>query len=246
MANIILLVFEGERTERIIWNSLREFHLNDAQSPVVYGIYGGEIYSLFHKMEADPDLELFYLLKQDPRNAGLLDNISKDQVSEIYLFFDYDGHAPAATDDKLLSMLEFFDEETENGKLYLSYPMVESLRHLHPDVHFDSLAVECKLKIGYKNLVSKESLAAYHDVSSYTVSQWAHVLSEHCKKLNSLMVDQFSFPVEYFDQVSVFKQQLNKFIVPVSKVSVLSAFPVFLLDYYGCAVFNGRLAGAQI
>lgn len=246
MNNIILLVFEGERTERLIWNSLHRFHLNDAKSPVVYGIYGGEIYSLFHKMEADPDLDLFSLIKEDYRNAGLLDGVLKDQVSEIYLFFDYDGHAPAATDEKLLKMLTFFNEETENGKLYLSYPMVESLRHLHPDVPFDSLSVECKLKVGYKGIVVKESLAAYHDVTIYTDAQWAHVLLEHCKKLNSLMVGQFSFPAEYFDQSSVFKQQLDRFIVPESKVSVLSAFPIFLLDYYGCAAFDGRLAGVQV
>jgi hypothetical protein len=234
-------VFEGEATERQVWLSLNRFYLNGDHGPVVYGIYGGEIYSLFHKMKNDPDLDLFSLLKESPKNNGLLDGISKEQVSEIYLFFDYDGHAPAASDDKLNEMLNFFNEETDNGKLYLSYPMVEALRHLHPNVDFSSVVVDCKRNIRYKHLVSQATTRAYHNVGIYTDAQWQHVISEHCKKLQHLMVDEYELPDKYYDQPSVFAKQLEKHIEPNENVAVLSAFPVFLLDYYGHLAFGQTL-----
>jgi hypothetical protein len=34
------------------------------------------------------------------------------------------AHSPAANDDKIIELLDFFNEETENGKLFISYPMV--------------------------------------------------------------------------------------------------------------------------
>ena len=34
-----------------------------------------------------------------------------------------------ADDSKIKEMLQFFDNETENGMLYISYPMVEAIRH---------------------------------------------------------------------------------------------------------------------
>lgn len=241
MTNLILLVFEGEVTERQIWLSLNRFYLNGEPGPIVYGIYGGGIYSLFHKMKNDPDLELFSLLKENPKNIGMLDGISKEQVSEIYLFFDYDGHDTAASDSKLQEMLSFFNEETENGKLYLSYPMVESLRHLHPNVDFSGTVVSCKKNIRYKYLVSQATTPTYHNVGIYTDAQWQHVISEHCKKLQHLMMNNYELPDKYYDQTSIFTKQLEKHIEPNENVAVLSAFPVFLLDYYGHQQFGQTL-----
>lgn len=84
--NYILMVFEGQKTEPIIVNNLKQYFLNE---------------------------------KVD---------ISRDEISEIYLFFDHDGHSHLANREKLENMLQYFNNETENGKLYVSYPMVESLK----------------------------------------------------------------------------------------------------------------------
>lgn len=58
--------------------------------------------------------------------------LSREDFSEVYLFFDYDAHqtnlGKAVNEDVIRQMLESFDNETENGKLYISYPMVEALR----------------------------------------------------------------------------------------------------------------------
>ena len=58
-----------------------------------------------------------------------MEGLSRDDFSEVFLFFDYDVHqtnlGKADDGDVINQMLESFDNETENGKLYISYPMVQ-------------------------------------------------------------------------------------------------------------------------
>lgn len=234
MANYILLVFEGQKTEGLVWESLRRYFLNDLNdNTIIYGIYGNEIYSLYHKILKDPDLDLFSLIKENPLNTDLLSEVSKDEVSEIFLFFDYDGHVGGASDEQLASMIELFSEETENGKLYVSYPMVEAIKHLSSQTPFADVTVPCKTKIKYKALVAEYGEAIYRNLDRIDGSKWNHVVREHCKKLNYLMTSSFTFPEAYFDQASIFQKQVDIHITPKSEVAVLSGFPVFILDYYG-------------
>ena len=64
--------------------------------------------------------------------------MTRDDFSEVYLFFDYDAHQTNLRKeddaDAVAQMLESFDNETENGKLYISYPMVEALRDYKPGI----------------------------------------------------------------------------------------------------------------
>ena len=233
MANVILLVFEGARTEPVILNSLLRFYLNKPERTIVKSIFGSTIYSLYHTIKNDPDLDLFLLLKERENNKDTLNGISKDDVSEIYLFFDYDAHDPTAEDEKLQAMLNTFSEETESGKLYISYPMVEAIRHLKDGTPFEATTVECKKKIGYKNVTHVESDQKYRDYTTLNQDGWNHIIEQHCKKLNHLMVSEFSFPQKHFNQNEIFETQYEKYIKPTETVSVLSAIPVFVMDYYG-------------
>lgn len=231
MANYILFVFEGERTEKLVFSSLRKYYLNEAKSTIVIGLYGSSIYSLFQKKKKDPDLDIFSLVSEVPKNQEELSNISKADVSEIYLFFDYDGHDTQASDDKLQEMFDLFDNETEDGKLYVSYPMIESLRHLHSDVNFQDVVIESSNQ--YKKHVSNHCDECYKDVTRYTQENWMYILSEHCKKLNYLVMGEFNLPTEYIDQMTIFSKQKEKHIDSNCQVAVLNSFPVFIADYYG-------------
>jgi len=185
------------------------------------------------QVQKDTNLDLFFLIKEKEQNKKLLSNISRDDVSEIFLFFDYDGHAPAASDDKLEKMLLHFDEETENGKLYISYPMVEALKHLSTDVDFKNIIVDCKDNISYKNIIHKNSDKCYQDMNILSQLHWKTLISEHCKKLNHLMTDDFILPTQISTQLDILKMQEKKHISTYKKVAVLSAFPLFIADYYG-------------
>jgi len=181
----------------------------------------------------DDDLDLFPLLKRNVKNEDALKDLVRDDISEIFLFFDYDGHDPTATDEKLKKMIYKFSNETEEGKMYISYPMVESLKHVQSDMHFSELTVNAKDNVGYKEIVSKSVEKECCDLRKLTPAHWSLLLSRHCKKANYLMTDRFELPTDIIEQKDIFKEQLAKHITPANEVAVLSAFPMFIADYYG-------------
>lgn len=149
------------------------------------------------------------------------------------MFFDYDGHASTAKDEKIIDLLRMFDNETENGKLYISYPMVESLKHIEVEKSFEEIFVSCNKNIHYKNLISKSCDKEFTQFSHYTLDTWRYLLDIHLKKMNYIVNDNFEFPSKLIQQDIIFKNQKSKFINTKSLVGVLSAFPVFIHDYFG-------------
>jgi hypothetical protein len=236
--NYILMVFEGEVTEKDIVNNLREYYLNTQPDTIVYGFHCGEIYSLYNKLNNDRDLELFPLLKENLQHKNIeLKDIERNQVSEIYLFFDYDGHSSSANYSTLKCMLELFDNETgDYGKLYISYPMVEAIKHLKTNIDFRNITVESSKS--YKQLVSSNSDNKFQDLNNLTEEHWNFIINQHSKKANFIVNDNFEFPSKIIEQIEILENQKVKYINIDNKVAVLSSFPLFLLDYYGINYFK--------
>ena len=148
MSTKILFIFEGEKSEKQITNNLIQFFLNE--NSVVTCAYCTTIYKLFAEISEDKYLDTFSLLKEIKANKEILKGFNRSDFAEIYMFFDYDGHVTNASDEKLQNLLGFFNEETEKGKLYINYPMVEALKHIEDFDTFKDLKVACKENIGYK------------------------------------------------------------------------------------------------
>ena len=118
------------------------------------------IYMLWKKLKADDfDTDIIEVLRES--NDGIreqLVGLSREDFSEVYLFFDYDMHqtnlGKEDDADVVAQMLENFDNETENGKLYISYPMVEALRDYNPGVcgNKEACYVSIDQMTEYKNL----------------------------------------------------------------------------------------------
>ncbi|MDH8701415.1 hypothetical protein M2138_000757 [Dysgonomonadaceae bacterium PH5-43] len=233
MSTNILFVFEGIKTEKqIVDNLQKEFFVPD--NTVVTCVYSGEIYQIYRDIEADEDLDTFNLLKERTQNADILKNYRRTDFAEIYMFFDYDGHSTVADDDKLNKLLNFFNEETDKGKLYISYPMVESLKHIDCYNSFKYLNVECKENINYKNLVHSTCMKELSNFTLYNTEVWKRLIYVHLKKMNYIVFDSFEFPEDIITQSLIFTNQLSKFINrEPPMVAVLSAFPIFIHDYYG-------------
>ncbi|MBU3013532.1 hypothetical protein KO488_02095 [Poseidonibacter lekithochrous] len=236
--NYILVVFEGLKTEEKIFNNLKQYFLNENSNTIVYGFHCGEIYSLYNKLENDKDLELFTLLKENLKDTNKkLENIKRNQVSELYLFFDYDGHAISADDRKLEYMLNLFNDETSDyGKLYISYPMVEAIKHLKNDIDFKNTVVESNKN--YKIIVSQNCNNNLQHLDKLCFTDWNFIINENSKKANFIVNNTFIFPTNIIEQLEIFNNQKTKYINVENRVSVLSAFPIFLLDYYGVNKFK--------
>ena len=250
--NNILFVFEGQKTEDIIVRSLTT-HVLLNESLIITCVFGAEIYQLYKEINRDEDLDTFSLIKErNSDNRETLKDYNRNDFSEIYLFFDYDAHASVkAGDEKLKDMLSFFDNETEKGKLYISYPMVEALIHIINYETFNELTVKCKgMNCPYKDdcdekdecmnaphykaKANKENIPQLRNIDKYTKETWKKLIIAHLSKMNYIVNNVYEYPQKIESQQDIFAKQLEKYInkkCPV--VSVLSAFPVFVHDYYG-------------
>jgi len=238
VSSYTLFIFEGEKIEKNIYENMKKYFLTDVENTMIICAFCTHIYALNKKINEDPDQDVFILLRDMPNNSHLK-LIQKKQVSEIYMFFDYDGHVPGASDDKLENLVTTFDDETEYGKLYISYPMVEALKH--PSVVFDFKDTVVTSERAYKssvNYLCDQHKKEYNDFNQYTIQQWKYLIDEHTKKLNYIMEGKYKSPTKYFSQKSIFLMQKNKHITPTQKVSVLSPFPIFLVDFYGASNLN--------
>ncbi len=239
--NNILFIVEGKKTEPLIIDNLKEEFFNNNENIPTKNIivsYGTVIYGLYKKFldengELDLDKDTFPILK-DIDNK--LQNIKRKSINQIYLFFDYDGHASNAKADKLFDMLNLFSDETEKGKLYISYPMVESLRHIKDGTNFKNTTA--KSEPNYKKISQNcnENLLHFND---YDKNIWLNMINQHSKKANFIITNDFKFPEKIIEQITIFENQKEKYINIDNKVAVLSAFPIFLLDYYGVQKFVG-------
>jgi hypothetical protein len=128
---MILFVFEGDDREPNIYKTLERLYLPKDN---IICSFGNNIYDLYNKvMELDGDADILSLLTERLHKIGdtSLDGIRRSDISETFLFFDYDFHNSQLPleeiNRRVCTMLKLFDEETENGKLYINYPMIESI-----------------------------------------------------------------------------------------------------------------------
>ena len=232
MSTKVLFIFEGETAEEQIVLNMQKFFLNE--NTTIKCVYGAEIYQIYKEIINDEDLDIFNLIKErNVKNKEILENYNRDDFAEIYMFFDYDGHSTLADDNKLKELLSFFKEETEKGKLYLSYPMVEALKHISNYETFKDQTIECKNNIRYKGVVAKEALKDLINFTQYNLVTWTKLVNIHLRKMNYIINNSFTMPNGLTPQLFLFSKQLEKYILPHSRISVLSAFPIFLHDYYG-------------
>jgi len=239
----ILMVFEGQRSEPIIVNNLKQYFLNEAQNTIIYALYGNVVYDIYEKLQEDEDgfLDLFPILKEYAQNANELVNISRDDISEIYLFFDHDAHSHQADQEKLKKMLQYFDDETNHGKLYVSYPMVEALKHLGENINFKELTAAIGDNNRYKQRVNEEADNKFKQVRDYTKETWEEIIFYNVKKLGYIMMSRYECFDEEISQYDILEKQKEDYINSDNKVAILGAFPIFLVDYYGYKIIENNI-----
>ncbi len=203
-------------------------------------------------MQKDPDLDLFVLLKErygireliiDDDSHENIEEFSRDDFSEIYLIFDYENHDPLSNLSELKDLIDFFNNETEPGKLYINYPMVESLKDFHNSKNqFSRCLVRKDDNIHYKQAVGEYS--EYTHYGSYTVKIWEILMKYTIQKANCLINSSFEIPEyevyrEELDQISIYTKQLDYW--KGATTFMLSSIPMFIIDYFGEEFFNDLL-----
>ena len=60
--------------------------------------------------------------------------------------------------------------------------------------------------------------------------------------MNFIVNDTFELSVKQISQIDIFLKQLEKFILKDATVGVLSAFPIFVFNYYGYEYISNLLS----
>ncbi len=205
------------------------------------------IYMLYQKLQKDGfETDLIELLREENSEAAkALEGIERQRIDEIFLFFDYDIHQDNLKNGKypidvLREMVSFYNNETENGKLYISYPMVEAL-YDYSDGYCQSFT-QCFYPISqidqYKERVGSNNRNAARRYTKY--EDWKMILSLFGLRIQCLFdVDKLDYKY-YSSNVTVEAIfDLQRRLLQQSKdVFVLSAFPEFVLDYFKASFWN--------
>lgn len=270
---MILFVFEG-KADKTYFEAIKRLFF-PAKSETFLCTYNSNIYSLYTKLKSHDalkemlEVDTVSVLKEILLEKGdeTLKDIREDEVSEIYLFFDYDFQEDSRTleenNSRLSELLGYFTDETGRGKLYINYPMVESLRYTKelPDNNYWQYTVtrqRCqeenfkhqvhefsfyKSNLEYLVLTIKpaDDDAKIQQKADTAKTNWLHLVTMNTSKANYICNDKNDLPDEVNNQQDIFDSQLSKYVnTEECKVAILNAFPIFLFDYFGKKIVNDR------
>lgn len=89
------------------------------------------------------------------------DEVLKQKFTDILFIFDLEPQDPRFSFEHIVSMQEIFSESTNQGQLYLNYPMFESVLDFDeipdPNYQYKKVMLETIPRNGYKNRVRRTS-----------------------------------------------------------------------------------------
>ena len=239
----IAMIVEGDVREPAVIQNMISVFFRDSQVKLITLPAGQNIYMLWKQLRQDAfQTDIIEIVREyNPMARKMLQNYRRDDFSEVYLFFDYDGHQGnlgqdegMSGDEVLKAMLQTFDNETDQGKLYVSYPMAEALR----DYVRGSCAnlTGCFLSVNqfgkYKQQSAQNKESSHF--SKYTFENWQDICTVFGMRASCLFGDNQTLSYSEFrvriSPDSIFSREL--LYSDMGQIFVLSAFPEFLLDYH--------------
>lgn len=266
---MILFVFEGAVKERRIVDTMFRLYpelCNDDPEKILCS-FGTDIRTLYKRIkELGGEVDIVRVLKEERRNDKTNDihKIEKsDDVSHIYLFFDYDFQCTlrypklnlSTYHQELKEMLAHFNNETDGGKLYISYPMVEALMDNRGNdrLYFISQEVCRKsykkdvddLRLANKVVFEASKRGGIQTDKFNTIGKtWLkHIHLNLCRAM-ALCQGQWRLPTNRaeVEQELIYDKQYAYVQGAEPQVCVLSPFPLFILEYFGIEGTKALLA----
>lgn len=267
-----LFIFEGEEREPAIFRSMEYLFFRESQDKIICS-YGNNIYNLYKEISDDGTItdDLYFQdivpvlqARLDGDSGNPLLGIDRSDISEIYLFFDYDIHNqnmagtldPADLNEQLAALLAFFDDETDHGKLYVNYPMVESIRYTKklPDHGYNAYTYPVAGLASFREAAADFSYYKNLDFIALRFRRNREIVVPSEAKLKNLqrnwklLAMQNAMKADYIcngrnemlplihdiAQMHIFSSQRYGFF-PEGNISILNSFPLFLYEYFGTA-----------
>lgn len=253
---MILFVFEGAEREPRLYKAIEKLYFPKGNNNIVCS-FGNNIYELYSQLQGfDGDGDIVSLLREvlSERGDSTLEGIKSSDISETYLFFDYDFQntnlSLAAINERMEQMLTLFADETDNGKLYINYPMVEAVRYTKelPDDDYLSYVVgrdDCRdfkqlarnfsAYNSFDHILFREGEVPSKEKYLKVSENWENLKRMNVCKANYIVNDIAEVPAnaDAISQIAIFDAQRRKFVDASQTVAVLCSFPIFIFDYRG-------------
>ena len=271
---MILFVFEGEKQEPRVFQTIKYLFFNHLPEKDIQVSYCSNIHSLYDEMEKmnifDEDVaDIVTLLRnhqrKNPKGDQSLINARNYKFSQKFLFFDYDIKRRQKQNKKSLKkqneyiskMLNYFNDETNKGKLFINYPMIESIRYFKklPDNNFYKYTSYVFLQRNFKKKAAKFSF--YKDLRFIAFDynnktkeikipndnnriqsvkeNWTYIRDLSVKKANYICSRKNIVPIKKSDinQNRIFQNQQKYYVNTfLRRVAILNAFPLFLYEFF--------------
>ena len=199
----------------------------------------GTIYAFYKdiKEKYDENMDVIRYIKYK-----YSDKISKEfkasEISYVYLFFDYDLHSKLNEEyeniekiyeriNEISEINSFFENETENGKLYLSFPMIEAYHkpigcnYIYKEdsfeeklVNFKDFKKKIKSEIGNRGIESIKS--QYKGIIKFYIHNSEKILGIKFKEIEKNKVLKFQ----------------NELLKKKNKVKIYPSILIFLNEYF--------------
>jgi len=239
-AKNILLVSEGS-TDKVLFEKINGIFFNNNLS---FFIVRSSIHALYNTLKRDEFTDTVKVLKEmtsDNNDRAVLNN----NFFSIYLIFDFDPQDSAYDRKHLTAMLDFFSNETEMGKLYLNYPMLESF-YDHSNFNLDEYInrVVPKEDLGqYKKLVNKRGCKI--KLCDYSKRTFNKTIKLNLLKASLLILDKKDLPAfavyqEQVNQKNIFMIQ-DHHLRNKKTVSILNTSVFLVVDYLGKSYYESLI-----
>lgn len=239
----VIFIYEGVKAEeRLLNNLVKVFFSSTADISILNCPADGNIYMLWSRLKEDDfETNVVDVLREMSIVAKeRLRNVNASDFSEIYLFFDYDGHNDNIPKeylgkDILGEMLKTFDNETELGKLYISYPMIESIKEIDVQTReYRKLFVPLDEISDYKQrFLSRTDFNNYNHIDE---NHWLIACDASRKRASLLVKYKDSCTYDYFihnlKQEELYMYQKKNYICNGNFLCILNSVPLFLLEYF--------------
>ena len=242
---MILFIVEGSNRELCYFSSISNVFFGGKNKIItIFAPAEMNIYMLFCKLKEDNfETDVVEIIRENSKEAAkTLRGYTRDDFSEVYFFFDFDEHGNNIPDkykisnvDALNEMFIYLDNETENGKLYISYPMVEAVRDFNKEMCGTTSGRCFRNRIDFGTYKHDSSVhSSNNNVTNYTFVDWSDVMFVFICRVCCLFSTNLENRNDYLKTVyplSIFKRELISYNIK-AEIFILSALPEFLLDYF--------------
>ena len=157
------------------------------------------------------------------------------------MVFDFEPQQDVPRFELIRKLLNFFNNSTEAGKLYINYPMMQSYRHFNtlPNPEFKNTTISKKDAKSYKKIVGEVS--KFQNIDHHSYGLFISLAYHHLLKLNFILTGKFELPNKDFvynwNQVDLFDIQY-KMLKEEGYIYVINTFALFVVDYNPTEFYN--------